>query len=233
MVFGIVLAGGSGSRMNTVVPKQFMMLSGKPVIIYSVEKFLNSPEIDRVIIAVPSDDTEYAKELLKKYLGKPVDTVVGGADRNSSLMNVLNFLEREYGMNEDTIVVTHDAARPFVSERIIADNVEAMKKYDACDTCIPASDTIIESFNGKTASAMPDRSRLYQCQTPQTFKALKLKKLYSSLTESEKEKLTDAGKIFFLRKEKVGIVLGDIRNMKLTYSGDIALAEVIAKERKE
>lgn len=233
MVYGAVLAGGSGTRMNTSVPKQFLMLGGEPVIVHTLRAFVNSPKIDKVILAVPKEHIEKASEIIKKYLGSDIKIVSGGENRNESLMNVLAFIENNFGMDEETIVVTHDAVRPFVSERMIEENVESMSVYNACDTCIPATDTVIESLGGETVSAMPERQSLYQCQTPQTFKALKLKNLYNSLTAEEKKTLTDTGKIFFIRNEKVKIVMGDVSNLKITYPVDIALAEAILKERKK
>lgn len=233
MIYGVVLAGGSGTRMKSSIPKQFLMLEGEPVIIHSLKVFANSEKIDCVILAVPKEHIECTKEIVNKYLKAKINIVCGGKDRNESLMNVLNFIEKSSGIDEKTIVVTHDAVRPFVSEKMIEDNISAMDECDACDTCIPSTDTIIESLNGNFASAMPNRTVLYQCQTPQTFKAQALKELYNSLSEEEKATLTDAGKIFFIRNKKVKIVMGDVSNMKITYPGDISLAEAIIKERRK
>ena len=125
--------------------------------------------------------------------------------------------------------MTHDAVRPFVTYRIIKDNIDAAKKYGACDTVVPATDTIVESQDGVIISAIPDRSKLYQGQTPQSFNALKLQQLYRSLTDGEKEILTDAAKIFVIKGEPVELVRGETYNVKITYPYDLTVAEGLLK----
>ncbi|MCB6367696.1 D-ribitol-5-phosphate cytidylyltransferase, partial [Intestinibacillus massiliensis] len=111
------------------------------------------------------------------------------------------------------------------TERIIEDNINTVMKYGACDTVIAATDTIVESTNGKVITNIPDRAYLYQGQTPQSFKAKAFKELYSSLTEQEKEVLTDAAKVFVLKGQAVNLVRGETYNIKITYPSDLQLAE--------
>lgn len=226
MVFAVVLAGGNGSRMGSDIPKQFVDLLSKPVIYYSLNTFEKSEYTDKTILVVPKEYISLGEEISAKYFSSSVYVTNGGSDRNESLMNALQFIEENFGAHEDTIVVTHDGARPFVSERMIKENVEAMKEFNACDTCIESTDTVIEAKNG-IAVSMPERKFVFRCQTPQTFKALKLKEYYNSLSEKEKSALTDAGKIFFLKGEKVKIVEGDQNNIKITYPEDLLLAKGI------
>ena len=230
MVFGVVLAGGSGSRMGADLPKQFMELCSKPVICYSLDTFLKSEYIDKTVLVVPKDYLPLAEEISRKYFACDVYVTAGGSDRNESLMNAIAFIEENFGADEETVVVTHDGARPFVSERMIKENVEAMREFDACDTCIESTDTVIEAKDG-VAFAMPERQYIFRCQTPQTFKALKLKEYYNSLTDEQKSALTDAGKIFFLKGEKVKIVAGDQNNIKITYPSDLDFARNILEKQ--
>lgn len=229
MVFAVVLAGGSGSRMGAELPKQFILLHNKPVIYYSLNTFIKSKYIDKTILVVPKEYLDLGKEISEKYFSSEVLVTEGGKERNGSLMNAIGFIEKNFGADEKTVVVTHDGARPFVSERMIKENIEAMSQFNACDTCIQSTDTVIEAKGG-IAVSMPERKFVFRCQTPQTFKALKLKEYYNSLTDEEKSTLTDAGKIFFLKGEKVKIVEGAQSNIKITFPEDLTLAKSILEE---
>ncbi len=159
--------------------------------------------------------------------------MAGGSDRNSTIMNAINYIEEKFGLDDDTIIVTHDAVRPFVTHRIIMDNIKAAVKVGACDTVIPATDTIVESIDGEKISSIPDRSKVYQGQTPQSFRAKRLKELYLSLTAEEKAILTDAAKIYLLKGEAVHLVSGEVFNIKITYPYDLTVAETLINTDRE
>lgn len=227
-VFGIILAGGKGTRMgNAQKPKQYMEIGGKPIIVHTIEKFTVQEEFEKIIVLCPKAWIEHTKDLVRKYifLQDRIAVIEGGATRNETLMNAIHYIEENHTLDEDTIIVTHDSVRPFVTRRMIEDNIKAAMKYGACDTVIPATDTIVESRDHAVISQIPDRSVLYQGQTPQTFHALKLKRLYESLTEEEKAILTDACKICVMKGEPVHLVEGDVSNIKITYPADIRIAE--------
>ncbi len=148
-------------------------------------------------------------------------------------MNAISYIEEQGDLTEDTIIVTHDSVRPFITHRIISENVRYAQKYGACDTVIAATDTIVESRDGEIISEIPERSKMYQGQTPQSFCAVKLKNLYESLTEEEKQILTDAAKIFAIKGEKVYLVQGEVSNIKITYPYDLRVAEALIKEDRK
>lgn len=234
MVYAEILAGGKGTRMgNTDLPKQFLMLGNKPIIIHTIEQFMLVPEIDKIIICCPKEWIGYMEDLFKKYISnnENVKIVEGGSNRNETIMNGCKYIEQEYGLNDEDIIITHDAVRPFVSEKIIRDNIEAMKSADAIDTVIAATDTIVESKDGEIISTIPERSFMYQGQTPQSFKIKKLMALYKELSEQEKSILTDACKIFVLKGANVKVVQGDDLNMKITRLHDLKVANAILAER--
>lgn len=233
MIYAEILAGGKGTRMgNTDMPKQFLMLGSKPIIIHTIEQFIVSALFNKIIVCCPKDWITYMNDLLDKYIpNNDIVVVEGGSTRNETIINGCNYIKDNYGLNNDDVIVTHDAVRPFVNQRILKDNIEKIKKCDAVDTIIPAVDTIVESKDGETISSIPDRKFLYQGQTPQTFNIKKLIDIYSKLSDSEKEILTDACKIFVLKKKKVEIVQGETYNIKITDIHDLKIANAILMER--
>ena len=235
MIFGVVLAGGIGSRMGNVdKPKQYLLVGEKPIIIHTLERFYVQNEFEKIIVLCPEEWVSHTKNLIKKYMKDTERIVVlrGGDTRNETIMNSLRYIEKEYGLDDDTIVVTHDSVRPFVTQRIIEENIKYAKEYGACDTAVAATDTIVYSQDNVLISDIPDRSKMYQGQTPQTFGAKKLKELYLSLTEEEKEILTDASKIFVIKGEQVYLVEGEVYNTKITYPYDLRVAESLLNDPK-
>lgn len=226
MIYAVIAAGGIGSRMGAVKPKQYIEIGGSPIIKHTAEKFASNSRIDKVIILVPEDWVEYTQSI---FNSDDVKVICGGDTRNETLMRAIDYIEETDGLNDETYLVTHDAVRPFVTEKIIDDNIEAMLRYGATGTVIPATDTIFQSSNGETIDSIPDRSFLYQAQTPQCFKALELRQLYMSLTGEEKDILTDGCKIYLLKGHEIHLVKGDVSNIKITYPHDLIVAEAILK----
>ncbi|MBQ3905119.1 MAG: 2-C-methyl-D-erythritol 4-phosphate cytidylyltransferase [Eubacterium sp.] len=236
MVYGVILAGGIGSRMGGDKPKQYLNIKGKPIIIYTIEKFFSVPDFEKIIVLCPKQWVEHTKNLIEKHIapvGNRVCVIEGGDTRNETIMNAIRSIEADGNLNEETIIVTHDSVRPFVTHRIIKENIAAAQKYGACDTVFPSSDTIVESLDGKVISNIPDRSKMYQGQTPQSFNALKLKNMYNSLTDEEKEILTDAAKIFVMKGEDVALVEGATFNLKITYPYDLRVAKSLLEEEND
>ncbi len=233
-VFAAILAGGSGKRMgNSEKPKQYLMLGSKPILAHTVEKFCAANAFEAVLVLCPKAWMQQTKDLLNRHCGEfasMVQVVAGGATRNDTVKQAVAYVEGNYQVDQNTILVTHDAVRPFVSQRIIAENIEAVRKHGACDTVIPATDTIVQSEDAQFISAIPDRSMLYQGQTPQSFRLLELKGLINGLSVEEEMILTDACKIYALRNRHVALVRGDVANMKITYPQDMRVAASLIGE---
>jgi 2-C-methyl-D-erythritol 4-phosphate cytidylyltransferase len=232
MVFAAIFAGGIGSRMgNSDTPKQYLELGTKPVIIHTIEKFFVNDKIDEILVLCPKAWVAHTQALVEKHLpkGKKITVISGGATRNGTLEKAIEYIENNCEVTEDTVIVTHDAVRPFLTHRIIDENVEAAVKYGACDTVIPATDTIVESQDGKIISSIPDRSKMYQGQTPQSFRLKELERVLASLTEDEKAILTDACKIFSIKNKDVYMVEGEVFNIKITYPYDLKVAHTLLK----
>lgn len=236
MIFAAILAGGIGSRMGgTDTPKQFLPLGDKPVIIHTIEKFTINGNIDKIIVLIPKNFINHTNHLIDEYIpnNDKIIVVEGGDTRNETLINSINYIDENYGIDEDSIILTHDSVRPFVTHKIIEENIEAAKKYGACDTVVPATDTIVESVDGELISNIPIRDNYYQGQTPQSFNLKKLSTLINSLSENESNILTDACKIFTLKGEDVYLVDGEVTNIKITYPYDLKLANTILDDKHD
>lgn len=233
MIFAAILAGGIGSRMGgTDTPKQFLTLGDKPVIIHTIEKFVINSKFDKILVLSPQSFINHTNNLINEYFGENSNIVVleGGDTRNDTIINSITYIKENFDIDDDSIIVTHDSVRPFVTHRIIEDNIAAAKEFGACDTVVPATDTIVESVDGETIKDIPIRDNFYQGQTPQSFKINKLYELINDLSDKQTNILTDACKIFVLKGEDVHLVEGEITNIKITYPYDLKLANTILKE---
>ncbi|MCC7553395.1 MAG: 2-C-methyl-D-erythritol 4-phosphate cytidylyltransferase [Methanobacteriaceae archaeon] len=232
MIFAAILAGGIGSRMgNNEKPKQFLSLGNKPILIHTIEKFSLFNNFEKILVLTPKDYISHTNDLIDKHIENNEKIIVleGGNLRNDTIMNGISYIKENFNIDDESLIVTHDAVRPFLTYKIIEDNITFAKKYGACDTVIPATDTIVEADGGKV-SAIPKRDNLYQGQTPQSFKINKLDSLYNNLSLDEKNSLTDACKIFVLNNEDVYLVDGDETNIKITHPYDLQVANVILNE---
>ena len=233
MIFGAILAGGTGQRMGSEsLPKQFMDLGGKPILIHTLEKFLTCTRFDAVYIGIHKDWIVYLQDMIRRYTPHAADkitAVCGGSDRNTTLFNVIRKIEEDHGESEEHIIVTHDAVRPFVTLRMIEENIDLAQRYGAVDTVVPAVDTIVCSADGEVISSVPDRKQMYQGQTPQSFRMSLLKELYLSLSEEEKAVMTDACKICVVRNYPVRLAAGSDTNLKITKPGDLKIAQAMIK----
>ena len=231
MIFGAILAGGVGSRMNiSDMPKQFLPLGDKPILVHTLEKFLLCERLDMIYIGVHPNWVLHMEDLLDKYVPARkagIRIVPGGGDRNSTIINIIEKIEADHGASDEHIIVTHDSVRPFVTMRIIEENIDAALKYGACDTVVPATDTIVVWDEGGTITEIPDRSKMYQGQTPQSFNMKRLKELYFDLSDEEKNVLTDACKICVVRGLPVFMVRGEVSNLKITNVSDYKIAQAM------
>ncbi len=228
MVFGAILAGGVGSRLGSDMPKQFLMLGDKPVIVHSLEKFLSCSRVDHVFIGVHPDFLDHTQSLVEQYVPADkarVHILCGGGSRNDTLQNIIAAIDSLRQDSDEDIIVTHDAARPFVTMRMIEENIDAAIKYGAVNTVCAATDTIVVSEDGMTVSDIPNKAVMYYGHSPQSFRINMLKSLYSTLTQEEKDILTDACKICCLRGQPVALVRSEYTNLKITTPGDYLIAQ--------
>ncbi|HEM1913379.1 TPA: 2-C-methyl-D-erythritol 4-phosphate cytidylyltransferase, partial [Listeria monocytogenes] len=205
---------------------------GKPIIVHTVEKFILNTRFDKILISSPKEWMNHAEDNIKKYISDDRIVVIeGGEDRNETIMNGIRFVEKTYGLTDDDIIVTHDAVRPFLTHRIIEENIDAALETGAVDTVIEALDTIVESSNHEVITDIPVRDHMYQGQTPQSFNMKKVFNHYQNLTPEKKQILTDACKICLLAGDDVKLVKGEIFNIKITTPYDLKVANAIIQER--
>lgn len=218
--FAAVLpAGGLGKRMGGNIPKQLMLLGGKPVYRYCLETFLKMDEIAEVVMAVPADWKDHFE---KDFSHPKLKIVLGGAERWQSVENGVNALtsSAEY-------VLVHDVARPFISEEIIRDLCETLVTKGSCLVAKPAVDTIKIAKDGKVEKTI-DRNTVWLAQTPQAARIDTLKKLYARIAaEPLNFTPTDEASILEYFGENVYIVKGNTANDKLTTPEDF---EIFAKK---
>lgn len=230
MVYGALLAGGVGNRMKFGdVPKQFLELSGKAIFIHTLEKMYYNNRLDLIIVGIHSDWMELARDLIQKANldDSRVKVVSGGTDRNETIMQVISYIRDSYGIRPDDVIVTHDAVRPFVTNRILNENIDAALRYGACDTAIAAYDTIVHSTGGDFISDIPPRHEFYLGQTPQSFNINLFCECYHSLSDELKQILTDACSVCVKAGKPVFIVRGETLNFKITTVSDYQMAQAM------
>lgn len=235
MIYGVILAGGNrGATGASPKPMSYQVLGNKPILVHTVEKFLLYGKIDRILVLCHEDWMDMTRNLLEKHLGRGMEhiqVIQGGSTRNETIMRVIDYIDECGELEDDTLIVTHDALRPFVTRRMIEENVAAGLQYGMVDTVLPATDTLVYSEDGENIGSVPDRARMYQGQTPQTFLAKKLRECYRKLSQEQREILTDACKICLLQGEEVHLVRGEVFNIKITYPYDLQVAKSLLKEQ--
>ena len=234
MIYAGILAGGTGPRMGiSNMPKQFLDLGNKPIIIHTIEKFLLEPEIEKIVVGVHEDWISHAEDLVEEYISTFKDRIIivaGGSDRNTTIENIIRAIDDYKELTDEDIVITHDSVRPFITLRIIKDNIRLAKECDAVDTLVEAVDTIVESTNGEYITNIPNRAHYYQGQTPQSFPCKDFLSLYNSLTSEEKQLLTDACKIFVIKGKEVALAKGEYSNLKITTVTDLKIAKSMLED---
>ena len=223
----IVLAGGRGKRMNSTVPKQFLMIKDKPVLYYSLKAFEDS-FIDSVILVTSEDDMEYCKkEIVDRYnFTKVVKIVAGGKERYHSVLHGIKVA------GECDYIFIHDGARPFVMQDMLMRLLECVKESKACVAGMPVKDTIKIANEDGYIDNTPKRELVWMIQTPQVFDYALIKKAYLNLEKDEYSLLQkgisitdDAMVVEMLLGEKVKLVEGSYQNIKITTPEDLAIAE--------
>jgi 2-C-methyl-D-erythritol 4-phosphate cytidylyltransferase len=220
--YAIIVAGGKGSRMGTDIPKQFLLLKDKPVLMHTVEAFYSyNSELD-IILVLPEEQFFYWKELCKTHQFEiPHQVVFGGASRFYSVKNALGLVEK------NSVVAIHDGVRPLVSRDIIAKTYQALENGKAVCPVIPLVDSL--RIKTRMGTRRVNRNHYYQVQTPQAFVSRILLSAY--LQPYSEEFTDDISVVESARKCQITVVEGSPENFKITTPVDLATAEVLLNSR--
>jgi 2-C-methyl-D-erythritol 4-phosphate cytidylyltransferase len=222
----VVLGGGVGTRFGAALPKQLLTLDGKSLVEHCVAAFAAAPAVDEILLVMPAAYHAEAKRLV----GDQVSAIIeGGATRSDSVRNALAHLIARHRPAE-TGVLIHDAARPLVSQRIIAACAAALAEHDAIGTAVPTSDTILVVGDG-TISHIPPRETLYRAQTPQCFRLDVIARAHAlAAADPDFTPTDDCGVVRrYLPDIPVHVVPGSESNIKVTYPVDLAIAEALLR----
>lgn len=219
---GVVLAGGVGARVGLTVPKQMVKIAGRTILEHTVAAMLASPLIDELIVMITPGWSEQVATLLGSRYDRLTRILEGGATRNETTSRVIHALG-----DDDCKVILHDAVRPLLDARIIADCVSALDTFGAVDVVIPSADTIVEVGPDGIITAIPDRGRLRRGQTPQAFHLSVLRAAYDKARQDESFAATDDCSVVlrYLPEIPIATVAGAEHNLKVTHPVDLFIAD--------
>lgn len=217
----VVLAGGSGKRMNSKVHKQYLLIKEKPILYYSLKAFEESA-VDEIVLVVGDKEKDYCRqEIVEKYGLKKVKAIVtGGKERYHSVFEGLKAIETA------DYVLIHDGARPFVDNEIINRTMLAVKKYKSCVVGMPVKDTIRIADEEQYAKETPQRKYVWMVQTPQAFSYSLIYDAYEKMLQNENTAITDDAMVLeSMTSHRVRLIEGSYRNIKITTPEDLLIAE--------
>ena len=216
--YAIIVAGGSGARMQSAVPKQFLLLNGLPVLMYTIQAFRQSSVIPDIVLVLPASYHNYWQQLCTDHgFNIPHLLVAGGETRFHSVKNGLDQIP-----DNNALIAVHDAVRPLTSQHIIETSYHHAEKHGNAVTAVKSRDSVRQLINHTSVSLL--RDQVYLVQTPQTFKASLLRKAYE---QPYNEKFTDDASVVEQYGIEIQLTEGDHQNIKITFPEDIAIAELL------
>ncbi len=226
-IVGIIVAGGDGIRMAAGIRKQYLLLSGLPVLSRTLRAIAASPEITDIFLVVPETDFDYCRRQVipliatKEHTKKPLQLVAGGPTRQASVFNGISAVD-----SDDGVVLIHDGVRPFVSPGRIAECIRTAAENGACSLGLPVSDTVKEVTRAGDVIDTLDRQRLWLAQTPQAFDLVSIRKAHLQARQ-EGYSSTDDASLIEHTGGRVRMICGSPWNIKITRPEDLRLAELI------
>lgn len=230
MNIAVVFAGGKGTRMKGAErPKQFLEIDNKPILIHTLEKFEKNPNIDAIVLATLEDWIDYVEELLKKYNIKKVLKVLSGG--TTSQMSVYNCLEYSYKkFPKNSIVLIHDGVRPFITDDLINENIETVKKYGTAISSVNMTETVVEIDNDGMIEKIPERSKCILAKAPQSFYLEDIYQAHKKAQEEEFFSSIDSCNLVSRYGTVCKIIYTDYDNIKITTNKDMPIAEFLYKK---
>ncbi len=227
----IIIAGGSGKRMGQDIPKQFINVGEKPIIIYTLEAFQKHPNIDGIIVVCIDGWHEILNSYAKQFNITKVKSIVsGGINGQESIKNGLLEAKRLYSEND--IVLIHDAIRPMVSPEVISDSISVCQMYGNAIAVVPCTTVVLEKTTEKYSKNIVDRDNIYLTQTPQTFVLKDILNAHKEAAEKEITNSVASCSLYIELGKKVFYSTGDETNIKLTRPGDIQIFKALLNTKK-
>ncbi len=223
MNYGLILAGGVGQRMRrTGMPKQFLEVFGKPIIIYTLQKFENCEDVDEVVIACHASWKEHMESMIKRYGLKKIKAIIsGGKDRQDSVLNGVKYIQNN-GAAPDDVIIIHDGVRPLIQESILSENTRVAKKYGNAMTVRPVIESVVITDSDEAGfSDFKKRDDTYTLTAPQSFQLSVLTKAYEDIKGKETPMpLLDSALVFTYLGNNIHIIKENNKNIKVTTPED-------------
>lgn len=228
MVSAVVVAAGKGKRMKADINKQYLELLDKPIVYWTIERFMKDESIDEVIAVIVKEEEDLFNKKVLPFLskGKPFKIAYGGSERKDSVQNGLSMTSKDC-----EIVLIHDGVRPFFTKEDVTSVISGARVWDGCITGVPVKDTIKVIDKDSVVSNTPNRSSLFAVHTPQGFRKDRLVAAYKAYEDGDFEELpTDDASVIEITGGKVKAVIGSYNNIKITTPEDMILAKQIIKD---
>lgn len=233
----IIFAGGSGRRLNSSensLPKQFLKINGKPIIIHTLEIFQQHPNIDKIYIAIHPDYYDFMHELANYYhIDKVAGIVKGGSTSQDSIYNALKLAQSEN--SGDSVVLIHDGVRPNITSEVISKNIECTLKNGNAITCTSCQETILVSQNGISPELVPYRKHTFAAQAPQSFRLDEIVSAHEEIraVNPEYNDIVDACTLFRTLKKPTYMIEGNRGNIKITTIEDLYVLRGLIRFRED
>ena len=232
MNIAVVFAGGTGQRMNSKSkPKQFLMLHGRPIIIYTLERFEQHPDVDAIVVVCLRDWVDELKRYINKYgLTKIASIVPGGDSGQASIRNGVYEAARLFP--SDSVVLVHDGVRPLVDSRTISDCIDCVEEHGSAVTVVPAIETIVQSTDGVIDNII-DRKRCQLARAPQCFRLGELREAHERALDEGLTEFIDSASLMAHYGHKLYEVEGSPANIKITTPSDYYIMRAIMDEQED
>ncbi|NBI58717.1 2-C-methyl-D-erythritol 4-phosphate cytidylyltransferase [Lachnospiraceae bacterium] len=229
MNIALLTAAGMGSRMHLDIPKQFLHIEGKPIILYTMEAFQRHPQIDAMIVVTLENWKENINAYARNYqIDKLKWITVGGKTGQESIKNGINELSKY--CRQDDVVMVHDGNRPFVSEELISDSLATYKEYGSAVAAMPCIEAIFRSANGRTSNETIPREQLFRTQTPHTYNLGKMLWAHRKAEELRIENTTATCVLMQMLGEEIYFSKGSEKNLKLTTHDELDIFKAMIRK---
>ncbi len=234
MKTAVIFAGGVGTRMHSKdIPKQFLKLHDKPIIVHTLGLFEESPEIDNIVVSCLADYIDYLKKLVEQYNLKKVKKIVpGGNSGQESIYNGLKAAE-EIGNREEDIVLIHDGVRPLINKKTIQDNIKSVQEHGSAITSVKAKETILVVDDEESIDSVPDRSHSRLARAPQSFYLKDILSAHERAIEENKYDFIDSCSMMTYYGHRLYLVDGPQENIKITTPDDFYTMRALLDARED